>query len=321
MNDVIKQLKYYIPLSVADSLEHIDADKRQYIHEIRLRLLRANSITIGNKNDILIDYQTGQPISLNKSDMLLCFRKFCENSIYKYENKIKNGYITLPNGCRVGFCGSRSENGMVADISSINIRLSHQIPDASKEIFSQLFYGNNIESSLIIGEPCSGKTTILTDIARKLSNEKIRVSIVDERGEIAAVHQGVPQKDVGKFTDILDSYPKGEGMMIALRTMSPQVLICDEIGTQDDVLAMMQAMNTGVPVIASAHAKDPMQLMCRPQIKYLADNGAVSKFFFLEGAAHPGKIKSIMTAGELYEIFGDRTLGNRYSVGSEGVHR
>jgi len=173
-------------------------------------------------------------------------------------------------------------------------------------LFPLLSENGAVKSSLIVGLPCSGKTTILTDVARRFSEINLRVAIVDERSEIAAIHNGIPRKDVGGMCDVLDKYPKGEGMMIALRSLSPQIIICDEIGTKYDVEAMLQAMNAGVPVIASAHANDAKQLINRPQIRYLIENGGIDQCFFLKGSSHPGQLKSRMSIEELYEICGDR---------------
>ncbi len=305
MSDTIDHLKKYLPSSLCDSIDHLTLEQRKCISEIRLRLNRACSVTIANENHILLDYKTGNKLILNETDMSHCFKKICENSIYKYEKEIKNGYVTLSNGCRVGFCGTRTDNGFIKDISSISFRVAKHIENAGEEIYPLLFKDKMICSSLIVSQPCAGKTTILSDLANKLSQGGYRVAIVDERGEIAAVHHGQPQKQVGQMCDILDNYPKGEGMMIALRSLSPQVLICDEIGSAEDVSAMMQAMNAGVPVIASAHADDPLHLLSRPQIKFLIDNGAIQRFFFLEGPHLPGKLKHSFSIEEIYEIIGN----------------
>lgn len=320
MCDTICMLKKYLPLVLYDSIEHLATQQRKEISEIRLRLERPSSVTIRNKNVLLIDYSCGNPIILNDVDMALCFKKICENSIYKYENEIKNGYITLHGGCRVGFCGTRTEGGFIKDVSSISFRVSKSIADAASEIYPLLTEHGRICSSLIISRPCAGKTTILTDISCKLANDGYRVAIVDERCEIAAVYKGKPQKDVGKLCDVLDNYPKGEGMMIALRSLSPQVLICDEIGSSEDVNAMIQAMNAGVPVIASAHADDAQGFLLRPQLKFLVDSGAAEKLFFLEGPHRPGKLKQVLSVKELYENFRDHSAVCRSDPKCKTLH-
>jgi stage III sporulation protein AA len=150
-------------------------------------------------------------------------------------------------------------------------------------------------STLIVSEPCGGKTTLLTDLVRELSKSGFRTAVIDERGEIASTVQGIPQKDLGALADILDGYPKPYGMMVALRTLAPQVLVCDEIGTDEEAEKMLEAMNAGVPVLATAHAKDEEELFNRPQIKRLTDAGAISKIVLLKGAKAPGKVRKVLT--------------------------
>ena len=319
MRKELAELKTYLPKDVFESLSHFSDEKLQSIQEIRLRLGRLCSVSIGSKNEILINYQTGKALCQDEFQMQSCFKRICENSLYKYESEIKSGYITIAGGYRVGFSGSRTENGLIKDISSINIRLSRNVKDAAKEIFPYLMENQNIYSSLIVSLPCAGKTTILTAVARKFSEIRKRVVIIDERGEIAATHHGIPQKDVGSMCDVLNNYPKGEGMMIALRSLSPQVLICDEIGSKEDVSAMLQAMNAGIPVIASAHAADPIQLMGRPQIRYLIENGGIERFFFLEGPSQPGKLKTMLTVEELYEICSNRSYHHQHLLGCSNL--
>ncbi|MBQ6946863.1 MAG: Flp pilus assembly complex ATPase component TadA [Clostridia bacterium] len=301
MNETVAQLKPYLPSSIINSLDHLSIQQLDTISEIRLRLNRPASITIQNKNLPLIDYHTAQIIKTGESEIETCFKKICENSVYKYEFEIKKGYITLQNGCRVGFCGTRVESGHLKHVSSLNFRISRNIIDAAREIYPLIVENNRIFSSLIVGAPCTGKTTILSDLAVKLSDNGNRVAIIDERSEITAVHRGEPQKAVGQFCDILDGYPKGEGMMIALRSLSPQVIICDEVGSGEDVTAMAQAMNAGVPIIATVHAESAEALLYRPQIKQLFDIGAIEKLIVLAGAKTPGKLLKAMFVRELYE--------------------
>ncbi len=300
MNQTVKQLERYLPSQIFSAV----SQQSKEINEIRLRLNRYSTISLGDKNEILLDLNH-KPILLSSYDIQHTFQEICEKSLYKYENEIKSGYITLENGCRVGFCGTKTDGGMLKDISSINFRISRQIDNASEEIFPLLYHNGHIFSSLILSEPCGGKTTILSDISYKLCQMRLRVVIVDERGEIAATHKGVPLKKIGNTADVLDGYKKGEGMLTALRSLSPQVIICDEIGSKEDVSAMIEAMNTGVPVIASAHADTPEKLINRPQLKVLIENKAIEKFFFLKGAANPGKLNKVITLEEMYENFRD----------------
>ena len=124
---------------------------------------------------------------------------------------------------------------------------------------------------------------------------------MDERGEICSVYEGVPQKDIGSLTDVLNGYSKGDGMMTALRCLSPQLIICDEIGSRSDADAMLEAMNAGVPVIATAHASNEDDLLGRPQIERLVDYGAIDKIFFLQGNANPGVVRKVITVNRYDE--------------------
>lgn len=295
----------YFNDSVVKSILSLPQSTLDKISEIRLRCMRAVSVTVGNKNIILKNIDTDRPLVLDEKEMYDIFIKLCQGSVYKFENQIRSGFITIAGGHRVGFCGSivydRDKVVTVNHISSLSFRVSRQIKNAAREIIGNLINDGKIYSALIVSEPCGGKTTILSDLSRLLSNAGYRCAVVDERGEICSTFCGTPQKDVGMLTDVLDGYGKGEGMMTALRSLSPQVIICDEVGTHSDAEAMLEAMNAGVPVIASAHARNEEELMSRPQIERLVDNGAIDKIFFLKGSAHPGVLKKIITVNNYDE--------------------
>ena len=191
----------------------------------------------------------------------------------------------------------RDENSniRIRDLSAVNFRICREIKGIAEELFPKLLCDGKFCSTLIVSEPCGGKTTLLTDLVRVLSQNGYRSAVVDERGEIGAVFRGVPQKDLGELTDVLDGYPKPYGMMVALRTLSPQVLVCDEIGSKEETERMLEAMNAGVPVLVTAHAKDEEELFNRPQIKKLTDAGAISKVVLLKGAKSPGRVRKVIT--------------------------
>ena len=261
--------------------------------EIRFRAGKGCSISFGDGNYIV------EGLSVGAEDIRWIYEKICRGAVYQFEHQAENGYISLPNGHRAGICGSFvvDENGMVRirDLSSVNFRICRDIHGIAEELFPILLCDEKFCSTLIVSEPSGGKTTLLTDLVRVLSKNGYRCSVIDERGEIGAVFQGVAQKDLGELTDVLDGYPKPYGMMIALRTLSPQVLVCDEIGTKEETERMLEAMNAGVPVLATAHARDEEELFSRPQIKRLKDAGALSKIVFLKGARSPGKVRKVLT--------------------------
>ena len=275
------------------------------LNEIRISSKGYVSFTVKNSNYFL--KHNNQKIRLSKNEIENIFSKVCSGCVHKYENQIRNGYITVPGGHRVGFCGTavyeKDELLTVKNISSISFRISRQIKNAAREIIGNIISGETVCSALIVGEPCGGKTTILTDLARLLSNSGKRCAVIDERGEICSCYEGTPQKDIGELTCVFDGYTKGEGMMIALRTMSPQVIICDEVGNSSDADAMLEAMNAGVPVIATAHATNEDELLSRPQIEEIIDCGAIDKLIFLKGPSSPGSVKKVILVNKYDEDY------------------
>ncbi len=261
--------------------------------ELRFRCGRGCSISCGEKN-----YPV-EEIKVLPEDMSEIYTSICRGAAYQFESRIENGYIPLPGGHRAGICGTYTldQNGSVrvSNLSSINFRICRDIKSGGEKLLPKLLCEGKFCSTLIVSEPCGGKTTLLTDLVRELSKNGYRTAVIDERGEIASSLQGIPQKDLGAFADVLDGYPKPYGMMVALRTLAPQVLVCDEIGTDEETEKMLEAMNAGVPFLATAHAKDEEELFNRPQIKRLTDAGAISKIVLLKGAKAPGKVRKVLT--------------------------
>jgi stage III sporulation protein AA len=209
------------------------------------------------------------------------------HSLYSYEEELKRGFITAVGGHRVGLAGKAVlEHGSVRllrDISGFNIRLARERPGVALPVLPLLYdpFDKELAHTLIVSPPQQGKTTLLRDLARLLSyggwNEggrKVKgrkVGIIDERSEIAGCTDGVPRYDVGPRTDVLDGCPKAEGMMMMIRSMSPEVLIVDEIGRAEDAIAIEEALHAGIRVIATAHGRDPEDAGRRPVLRGLMD--------------------------------------------------
>ncbi len=285
---------------IRNSLITLPNEIKKEIQEICVRVNSSIVIITSKKSFFLgsegnLSPEDSKSFVVSQNDILETFKILCNFSIYSFQNQIKNNFITLKGGHRVGICGTAIIDGEkiinISDISSMNFRISKEIIGCSDKIFEKL--GLNLGGTLIVGPPASGKTTILRDIARKLSNtyengKLIKVSIVDERREIAAVYQGVPQKDVG-FSDILNGFIKSEGIMRALRTLSPRIIICDEIGNSEDADAIRKSLNCGVGIIASIHAESAEEISKSEKVKNILNSGAIKNVVLLD----KGKIKEI----------------------------
>ncbi|MDE7363222.1 MAG: hypothetical protein K2N38_14965 [Oscillospiraceae bacterium] len=218
------------------------------IAEIRLRAGRPG-VCVNIFGDMRV---CSEPFSA--AEIADCFAEICRYSVHSFQEEIAQGFVTLEGGHRVGICGTAVTNGgrieMFKDISGLNIRIAHEVRGCADEIYSR-FFRTSPRSLLIAGKPLCGKTTVLRDLARQLG-ERHRVTLIDSRNELSASYHGTPSLDIGLNTDALVGCAKSEGIMLALRTLSPEAIVCDELG--DDEEAVARAMFCGVKLIASAHA-------------------------------------------------------------------
>ena len=242
----------------------------------------------------LTDLPYGELMKVHRADIDATFQRVCEYSVYARQREIVGGFVTMKGGHRAGICGTAvTSNGDITnirDLTSINIRIAREHKGCAEGIFRSV---KNSPGVLICGEPCSGKTTVLRDLARLFSTvDCASVSLIDERGELAAASCGMPQNDIG-LCDVFDGYPKAQAMEQALRCMSPQLIICDEIGGADDVNAVRGCVNSGVRLIATAHAKSMAELKKRPALRQILNTGAFSDIIFLRGRSRAGEVSEV----------------------------
>ncbi|MFB9761894.1 stage III sporulation protein AA [Ectobacillus funiculus] len=268
----------------------------QDLEEIRLRLQRPLECVMRGKPHFY-DY------IVSADDALYLLNKLSHFSLYTMEEELKRGYVTLRGGHRVGLAGKViTEKGavkMIRDVASFNIRIAKQKIGIAEPLLPYI-YEDRWLNTMIIGPPQTGKTTLLRDVARMISTgvkkrgiPSSKVGIVDERSEIAGCVKGVPQYELGARVDVLDACPKAEGMMMLIRSMSPDVLIVDEIGRQEDSEAIMEAVNAGVQLFVTVHGYERDDVFKRPSLRTMLELGLFDRFIELSRSHGPGTIRRI----------------------------
>lgn len=268
-----------------EQLSEVFENNYNDIEEIRIRSKRPVIIKTSSGNTELLDKDL-KPLVMSQSEIDKLFDNICENSRYAYMNEICNGYVTINGGHRVGIAGRAvCENGVIhnfTDINSLNIRIASERKGASDAAMKYVLDGNGIKSSLIFAPPMVGKTTVLRDIARQISDFGFKVGITDDRGEIAGMYRGSPQNDIGRFTDVIENAPKSEAIIMLIRCMSPDVIVTDEISTMKECEAVLSAVGTGVKVIGTTHGSNIREVTERPVIKPLIKSGEFSQLLELK---------------------------------------
>ena len=253
------------------------------------------------KNQVLLT-STKEKIFVTNACIDYVLKRATEYSLYAFNNQLKQGFITAKGGIRIGVAGeSVNSNNFVPttikNINSINIRIPHEIKDCSKKIFNHIFYKESgVKSTLIISPPGAGKTTLIRDISKKISEtgENINVMIVDERFEIASVVNGEAMLDVGLFTDVVSGTNKQFAFSNGIRALKPDVIITDELMNREDVLACKTAINSGVRVIATVHADSHRSLMNKEDFKDLFKGLFFERYVIMDSKNGPGGVSQIL---------------------------
>lgn len=295
---------------MAEMLRLVPVDMQARVTEIRLREGRPVCLMAGGETHFTDP--DGQPLPspegaliAGRDDLRDAFVSVCGWAVHSHQKELTDGFVAVRGGHRAGIAATavvrEGKVTAVRDITSINLRVAREIYGAADPLVRQCF-AEGTPGLLIVGAPASGKTTLLRDLARQLACAPCgykKVCIVDESGEIGGASSGAPANDLGVSSDLLFGYPKAKGLQIAVRYLSPQVMVCDEICTTEEIEAVAAAANSGVAVITSVHAASEAELLRKPQLEPLLQTGAFTYFALLAGAAHPASIARIGRADNL----------------------
>lgn len=304
--EIVKSTASYFTENIKTLIQNLPEATLKGITEIRLRAGRPLSLTLNGENVFIserghICYLSQHGLyKVSDSEIEEIFLNMCDHSVYAFTDRIKHGYITLKNGCRAGLAASAVyENGKISGftaVSSINVRIAAEYIGCAIPIAKYLSSG-----LLIAGPPSAGKTTLLRDAVRIIScgngTERRRVAVVDTRGEIAAVQNGVPQTDLGPLTDVLTCCEKQEGIEIALRTLSPQVIAFDEIGNLEEADAVIKGFHAGADALCTVHIGNVDELMLRETSKALIMSGCIKHVAFLKAPTEPISVFRVTSDG------------------------
>lgn len=308
-NILEKQIYPILPVKLVSIIRSVPVDTLVDLTEIRLRANLPLLLVLGN-TDIIVS-PMGKAITnyeeaylCNQDDVHKTLQLISKNSLYAFEQELKMGFLTIDGGHRIGLAGQAiidaGDVKALKNISSLNIRLAREVIGCADPIMPYIMtLEGHVLNTLIISPPRCGKTTILRDLIRQISTgsriyKGLQVGVVDERSEIAACKNGISTVDLGVRTDVLDSCPKANGMLMLIRSMSPAVVATDELGRSEDIYAVQEALNAGVSVLTTVHGNGISDLLHRPYVGELLRNKYFHRYIILSDVPYVGTIEKII---------------------------
>jgi len=307
-----EQILPVLPQRIRHAIRQMPLDVQSGLEEIRLRLGRPLQVYAQGRDSFLSLHGRLSPNPadghlIDEEDIRNALNLLTGSSLYALEEELRRGYLTITGGHRVGLAGRTLLDGQgqvrsLKEITAFNIRIARDVRHAAEPIARLLVDSAScrLHNTLLISPPQCGKTTLLRDLVRRISSGTLhpqlpglKVGVVDERSELAACWRGVPQHDVGPRTDVLDGCPKAEGMGMMIRSLSPQVLVTDEIGRAEDGHALLEAIYAGVGVVTTAHGFGMQEVRRRPVLRSLFEQGAFSRYIVLSRRRGPCTIEGL----------------------------
>lgn len=296
-----------LPQTLRRVLSAVPWQVRAQVEELRLRVDRPLVLHTATQRELItvggtVAKQPREAFHVSAEEVKQSLARLTEWSLYAVEEEIRQGFLTIRGGHRVGLAGQvHVEHGqirLIQPITALNIRICREIHGAADPLVTRLRAARRMPSVLIYSAPQAGKTTLLRDLIRQLSSgaNALKIAVIDERGELAGCVQGIPQRDLGWHSDVLDACPKAKGMLMAIRALSPELLATDEIGHRDDVLALREALCCGVQAVATAHAGSYAELVSRPELGALIQDGGFGLLVELSRRHGPGTIEGCYDA-------------------------
>lgn len=313
-NSALAQAIDLLPRDMGLAIASLGEGVLEQLEEIRLRVGQPLELCWRQRSTFLapdggLTTSPDRSLRVSAGELSHVLHRLTQFSRYAVEEDMRQGFVTLPGGHRVGIAGRAVvESGRVRafrHVTSLNIRLSRDHPGAARALLPYVYDRGSHRplSSLVLSPPQCGKTTLVRDVARRFSygdfapgEAGLKVAVIDERSEIAGSVDGIPQFDLGPRVDVLDGCPKAEGMMMAIRSLSPRVVVTDEIGRVEDAEAVLEASLAGVAVVATAHAASLEAWRRRPGMEPLFDSRAFDRYIVLSRRHGPGTIEAVLDA-------------------------
>ncbi len=297
----------YLPPMLREVLERVPEEEKARIQEIRLRAGRPLSVFDGSASWFVtgrggLTYGGGGFV-IDQGLLQDAFVRLCDYSVHTHQREMERGFITTPKGDRVGICAGivKDRDGSIScrEISSLNLRISREVPGAGKELCRRWDLSRGL---ILAGGPGSGKTTLLRDLGRMLASGELgvcrKVVYIDERYELSAMFRGLPRRNIGLCGDAICGLPKREAMEQAVRTLSPEYILCDEIGSLEEVGEIAAGLACGVRFLVSVHCGGREELFRNPILRVLMETGAFGGVALLDSPARPGRMSLFFTKEE-----------------------